>query len=141
MQDQLGHERVKSSCTCSILQPHPAGHHIQEVTGFHSKRHDFEPEYDNDAEVIVADLEFREDEAPEETEAKLRLVAIYNERLTERERRRGFIIERGLLHVKRQQVGQEEARTASSALHLQGYLVSTDRRRGCGRLSSGSSTK
>lgn len=35
---------------------------------------------------------------------KLRLVEIYNIRLTERERRRHFILDRGLLNIKRQQV-------------------------------------
>ena len=35
---------------------------------------------------------------------KVRLVEIYNARLTDRERRRHFILDRGLLNVKRQQV-------------------------------------
>ena len=38
-----------------------------------------------------------------EREDKLRMVAIYNARLTERERRRAFVAERGLLNVKAQQ--------------------------------------
>lgn len=38
-------------------------------------------------------------------EEKLRMVAIYNERLEERERRRAFVADRGLLNVKAQQVG------------------------------------
>ena len=38
-----------------------------------------------------------------EREDKLRMVAIYNVRLTERERRRAFVAERGLLNVKAQQ--------------------------------------
>ncbi len=37
-------------------------------------------------------------------QTKLRLIEIYNARLTERERRRQFILDRGLLNVKRQQV-------------------------------------
>lgn len=38
-----------------------------------------------------------------EREEKLRMVAIYNARLTERERRRAYVAERGLLNVKAQQ--------------------------------------
>ena len=37
-------------------------------------------------------------------QTKLRLIEIYNARLTERERRRQFILDRGLLNVKSQQV-------------------------------------
>ncbi len=37
-------------------------------------------------------------------QTKLRLIEIYNARLTERERRRRFILDRGLLNVKSQQV-------------------------------------
>ena len=40
----------------------------------------------------------------EERADKLQLLAIYNARLTEREYRRAFILERGLLNVKRFQV-------------------------------------
>ena len=47
---------------------------------------------------------FCQEDTPDDTEAKLQLVQIYNDRLTERERRRAFIIDRGLLHVRRQQV-------------------------------------
>lgn len=32
------------------------------LAGFHIKRQEFEPEYDNEAEMIVADMEFRDDD-------------------------------------------------------------------------------
>lgn len=32
------------------------------LAGFHIKRQEFEPEYDNEAEMIVADMEFKEDD-------------------------------------------------------------------------------
>lgn len=75
-----------------------------EITGFHAKRCEFDPEFDNDAEALVAQLEFREDDSPEEREEKLALFRIYNKRLTERERRRAFVVDRNLLNIKRQQV-------------------------------------
>lgn len=31
-----------------------------ELSGYHAKRHEFEPEFDQDAELMVSDLEFRE---------------------------------------------------------------------------------
>ena len=46
----------------------------------------------------------REEDSPEEAAQKDRLIAIYNRRLDERERRRAFVLDRGLLNVKRQQV-------------------------------------
>ena len=41
----------------------------------------------------------------EEREEKLHMVEFYNDRLTEREKRRDFLRARGLLSVKRMQVG------------------------------------
>ena len=41
-----------------------------EVTGFHAKRCEFDPEYDQEAECIVADLEFQEDEPQDELQAR-----------------------------------------------------------------------
>ena len=44
------------------------------------------------------------DISPEEVARKLRLVEIYNRRLDERDRRKAFVLERGLVNVRRQQV-------------------------------------
>lgn len=41
-----------------------------EVTGFHAKRCEFDPEYDQEAECIVAGLEFREDDPEAEVEVR-----------------------------------------------------------------------
>jgi transcriptional adapter 2-alpha len=53
------------------------------TAGWHPKRFEFEPEWDNDAETSIADLEFREEDSPQEVAAKLRLLEIYNLRLDE----------------------------------------------------------
>ena len=37
---------------------------VAALTGFHAKRREFEPEYDNEAEIIVADLVFNDDDTP-----------------------------------------------------------------------------
>ena len=41
-----------------------------EVTGFHAKRCEFDPEYDQEAECIVAGLEFREDESEADVQVR-----------------------------------------------------------------------
>jgi transcriptional adapter 2-alpha len=39
-------------------------------------------EYDNDAELLLAEMEFNEDDSEEEKRAKFRLMEIYNIRLS-----------------------------------------------------------
>lgn len=39
-----------------------AAHEVVALAGFHIKRQEFEPEYDNEAEMILADMEFRDDD-------------------------------------------------------------------------------
>lgn len=51
--------------------------------GWHHKRFEFEPEWDNDAEASIAEIEFKETDTPEEEAAKLKLLEIYNKRLDE----------------------------------------------------------
>uniref|UniRef100_A0A061RHS0 Transcriptional adapter n=1 Tax=Tetraselmis sp. GSL018 TaxID=582737 RepID=A0A061RHS0_9CHLO len=73
---------------------------VAEVTGYNIKRNEFEPEYDNDAELVICDLDFPEGEPEEERRLKLRLVEIYNSRLDGREKRKNAILGCGLLDVK-----------------------------------------
>ncbi|KAI5074392.1 hypothetical protein GOP47_0010353 [Adiantum capillus-veneris] len=72
-------------------------------SGFNPKRREFDKEYDNDAELPLAEMEFKEADTETDYELKLRMLHIYLERLDERKRRKDFILERGLLDVKRQQ--------------------------------------
>ena len=48
---------------------------------------------------------------------KLRVLDIYNTRLTERERRRSFVIERKLVNVRKQQTLDRRRTPAERALH------------------------
>ncbi|KAL0050679.1 hypothetical protein WJX82_004874 [Trebouxia sp. C0006] len=80
-----------------------AAHEVVALAGFHIKRQEFEPEYDNEAEMIVADMEFRDDDTEEDIQEKVRVIDIYNTRLTERERRRRFVMDRKLINVRKQQ--------------------------------------
>ena len=74
-----------------------------ELTGYMPLRGDFDVEHDNDAELILADMEFSPDDNATERELKLRIIDIYNGKLDERERRKEFVIQRGLLDYKKQQ--------------------------------------
>ncbi|XP_073148495.1 transcriptional adapter ADA2 isoform X2 [Henckelia pumila] len=71
---------------------------LKELSGYNSKRREFEVEYDNDAEQLLADMEFKETDTNAERELKLRVLHIYSKRLNERRRRKDFILERNLLY-------------------------------------------
>ena len=69
--------------------------------GYLPLRADFETDYDNAAEELIGELEITEEDSPEERERKLNLLRLYEFRLSERERRKRFAIERGLYDWKR----------------------------------------
>ncbi|KAF9664382.1 hypothetical protein SADUNF_Sadunf16G0012800 [Salix dunnii] len=74
------------------------GPSLMELSGYNPKRQEFDPEYDNDAEQLLAEMEFKNTDTEEERELKLRVLRIYSRRLDERKRRKDFILERNLLH-------------------------------------------
>ncbi len=47
-------------------------------SGFHGKRREFDPEWDNDAETVVSDMEFTEFDSPEDVQQKLAMLLLYN---------------------------------------------------------------
>ena len=52
----------KSQLVLSALSCLQVGLQQAELTGYHPKRKEFEPEYDNDAESLIADLDFRDED-------------------------------------------------------------------------------
>ncbi|OVA20155.1 zinc finger protein [Macleaya cordata] len=74
------------------------GPSMAELSGYNPKRQEFDPEYDNDAEQSLADMEFKDTDTEAERELKLRVLHIYGKRLDERKRRKDFILERNLLY-------------------------------------------
>ncbi|XP_027362441.1 transcriptional adapter ADA2b isoform X4 [Abrus precatorius] len=74
------------------------GPSLVESSGYNSKRQEFDPEYDNDAEQLLAEMEFKDTDTEEERELKLRVLRFYSKRLDERKRRKDFILERNLLY-------------------------------------------
>ncbi|XP_071691835.1 transcriptional adapter ADA2-like isoform X2 [Rutidosis leptorrhynchoides] len=75
------------------------GPSITEMSGYNFKRQEFEVEYDNDAEQLLSDMEFKDTDTDAERELKLRVLHIYSKRLDERKRRKDFILERNLLYA------------------------------------------
>ena len=76
------------------------------------KRGDFDHEFDGDIESLLEmiDFQFYSDDEKNDTEYKNSIIDIYNNRLDERIRRKNFVIERGVLDIKRTLKGQEKKR-------------------------------
>jgi hypothetical protein len=72
-----------------------------EVSGYNAKRNEFEPEYDADAELPLADMEFKDGDSEADRALKIRMLEVYSRRLDERIRRKRFVVERGLLQVSK----------------------------------------
>jgi hypothetical protein len=100
----------------TVLPPRPddiAAMSGAELAGFMPRRGDFDVEWENDAEQAVADMEFIAGESEEDKHLKLQVLAIYNSRLHERERRKEFVLSRKLwdyrkLHQAHQKLPRDE---------------------------------
>ncbi|KAM1016144.1 hypothetical protein ACFX13_046618 [Malus domestica] len=79
----------------SLVEEGPS---MTELCGYNFKRQEFEIEYDNDAEQILADMEFKDTDTNADRELKLRVLHVYANRLDERKRRKNFVLERNLLY-------------------------------------------
>jgi transcriptional adapter 2-alpha len=78
------------------------------ILGYMPLRGDFNIEYDNDAEKMLSDIEFFEEDDPNEIRIKENVLRLYNTRLDERIRRKEFIIKHGLLEYKKPLKGETE---------------------------------
>lgn len=67
-----------------------------ELLGYAPKRGDFDVEYDDEAEETIAELEIGEDDDEEAIDLKVRLLQIYNERLSQREAIKKLVVENKL---------------------------------------------
>lgn len=71
---------------------------IQEIAGYMPLREEFAVEHDNDAELLLADMEFFEDDP--DAELKFKILEMYNNVLDERSTRKKFVLENKLLDVR-----------------------------------------
>ncbi|KAI2509210.1 Zinc-binding domain [Fragilaria crotonensis] len=74
-----------------------------DLAGFMPRRGDFDMEWDNDAENILADMEFTAGDSAQDRELKIKVIQIYNSKLDERDRRKNFLLSRGLLDYRKNQ--------------------------------------
>ena len=75
-----------------------------ELAGFMPRRGDFDMEWDNEAEQVIADMEFSTNDLPQDRLLKIQVIEIYNQKLDERERRKKFLLNRDLLDYRKNQL-------------------------------------
>lgn len=56
------------------------GPSLVQLSGYNQKRQEFDPEYDNDAEQLLAEMEFKDTDTEDERELKLRVLHIFSKR-------------------------------------------------------------
>jgi len=78
-----------------------AGYACPDLANWMPLRGDFETEHENDAEIMLMDLAFNDDDSQADIEVKLRLIENYNRKLDDRIKRKKFIVDYGLLDYKR----------------------------------------
>lgn len=91
----------------AVTKPKPKSG-LGHLVGFTPNRGDFDTEYENDAELVLADMEFKEEDSKWERDLKLKVLEIYNSRLDARMERKKFILERNLLERKEKKRAKEE---------------------------------
>ena len=74
-----------------------------DLAGFMPRRGDFDMEWDNEAENILADMEFTAGDSAQDRDLKIKVIQIYNAKLDERDRRKNFLLSRGLLDYRKNQ--------------------------------------
>lgn len=72
-----------------------------DLAGYMYLRGDFETEWENEAEQILMDMSFTDDDTPVERDMKLRVLESYNQKLDERIRRKQYIKEQNLFEYKK----------------------------------------
>ena len=73
-----------------------------EILGCRPKRNEFETEFLNDTEIELSHLEFDNNDKEDEKKIKFDVLRDYNLRIKEREERKKFVFDKGLLDLRRQ---------------------------------------
>ena len=108
-----------TTALASFARPGDERHsgNVAELTGYNVKRDEFDPEYDIDAELPLAEMEFRDTDTDLDKQLKLRMLEVYNKRLAERRARKAFVVDRGLLNVKKQQALERRRTSQEKEIH------------------------
>jgi transcriptional adapter 2-alpha len=118
------------SCTLEngagmLVQSVPIPKFASDIPGFMPNRVDFELEYDDTAELILADIEINDDDLPHERELKMEVLRSYTERVRRREMIKTFVCKQGLTSVQNQ-LDRHRCRT-SEEVELRGKLRPVER--------------
>ncbi|RKP10719.1 hypothetical protein THASP1DRAFT_27477 [Thamnocephalis sphaerospora] len=89
----------------TTLKSQPSNH---EIVGYMPGRLEFEHEYENEAENLVKDIAFYEDDADDDIELKVTLLDIYNSKLDRRAKRKELIFGRDLLEYRKNQAAERK---------------------------------
>ncbi|CAG8514186.1 400_t:CDS:10, partial [Acaulospora colombiana] len=98
-----------------VLQSTPANH---EITGYMPNRLEFENEFDNDAELVIKDLEICEQDNKQDFLMKSYVLEIYNKKLHKRAERKKIIFEHNLIDYKKNKLAEEEKYKSKEAKEL-----------------------
>lgn len=98
----------KNKVAATSSKPVTSGPAFHEIQGYMPRRFEFETEYENDAEQYVKDMQFNDDDTPEEIDLKVMVLDIYNSRLDRRMERKRLIFERGWLEYKKMQAQERK---------------------------------
>ncbi|KAL3786086.1 hypothetical protein HJC23_003203 [Cyclotella cryptica] len=74
-----------------------------ELAGYMPRRGDFDVEHDNDAENLIADMEFSTEDSKADQDLKVEVIKIFNSKLDEREKRKQFVFDKKLLNYRENQ--------------------------------------
>lgn len=83
-------------------------HQQEDAAGWMEKRQDFVYEWDNEAEEIIGDMEVTEDDTKADKDLRSQVLEIYAHKLSEREKRKQFVLERGLTDFKGYQAAEKK---------------------------------
>lgn len=99
------------------LQAPPAGFNCS-IVGYMPLRGDFDVEWNNDAELGLADITVRGDETLLERELQMEAIGIYNATLTHRRLRKRLMIEEGFADSRKLLAAEAAHETSTSAIDL-----------------------
>ena len=80
----------------------PINQNVYDNLGFWVKRNDYDVEFKNEAEIQLSELEFKDDDTPEQININFKNLKNYNNVLDEREERKRIVEEKNLYDVKKQ---------------------------------------
>ncbi|RKO92336.1 hypothetical protein BDK51DRAFT_20270 [Blyttiomyces helicus] len=108
--EESGRPRIVPKKLPRVAKPTSSAPTNHEISGYMPGRAEFETEHENEAEQYVKDMEFGDNEPPEDVELKTTILNIYNSTLDRRSERKKLIFERGLTDFRK--VSRVDARRA-----------------------------